>query len=335
MKLNEFMIKWYTKSGTVLQFTIYLVMMALLWLQAFVHPVPVITTQSDGPLYSWLIKLVEGSEMAPVTLALLLVFLQSFSLFYVFQSNGFFGRSNFLPALIAMLAFSWNPDFLTLHPVLLSGLFLIITLNALLTMYGKQASYHQVFTASFALAIASLFWFPIIYLLPAIWFALFAYRISAWREYVIVLIGFVLPYIYFFSWMYWEDSLWIGLARFNSILFILEIAPRFAFVPMLWLSFSAFLLIIAVITVLNALNDKLISLRRKAWVFFILAIVPVFVFLFTGWPYLSGNYLFIISLSFFLTACISFVKRSFWFELILLISLLAYGVMRFYMALLA
>lgn len=310
------MLKWISKSGTFIQFTLFLVFLAILWVPAFVNPVLPVITLGDGPLYklvaSWLLPFPSFT----IAIALFLVVLQSVLLFYMFQANGFFGRSNFLPAIIILLAFSWNAGFQTIHSILFAGIFIIIALNAIMTMYGRQGAFQQVFTAAFSIGMAALFYIPLAYLIIFIWFSLITYRISTWREYVISIIGFVLPFIYYLSWLFWDKSMQSGLRQLGDSLFNLVLPARFSLMNMVWLSISAMVLFISLIAVLNALSDKLISLRRKAWIMIDYSLTALIVVLLAGWPIISANYLFIIPMAFFVTGSISLVKRAFWFETI-------------------
>ncbi|MEI6060918.1 MAG: hypothetical protein WCR72_09425 [Bacteroidota bacterium] len=262
------MFRWISKSGTFIQFTIFIVFLTALWIPSFVHPLPPVQTPADGPLYKLLVSLIQSFPALTVALALLLIVLQSFILFYVYQANGFFGRSNFVPAILILLAYSWNPDFQTMHALLPAGIFIILALNATMRMYGKQAAYHQVFTAAFSLGIASLFYLPLAYLFLMIWFTLITYRISGWREYAVTIIGYVLPFIYYVSWLYWSDSMVTGLRQLSGSLFNFVLPARITLVNTVWLSVSAFIMAVSMLTVLSLMNDKLISVRRRAWVLF-------------------------------------------------------------------
>jgi hypothetical protein len=310
------MLRWISKSGTILQFTIFAVFMAVLWIPAFVHPVPAVQATTDGPLYSMVISWLQPFPLMTVAVALILVVLQAVILFYVYQANGFFGRSNFLPAIIILLAFSWNVNYQTMHALLPAGIFIIIALSSMMVMYGRQAAYHQVFTATFSIGIATLFYIPLAYLLLLIWFTLITYRVSTWREYAISIIGFILPFIYYLSWLFFNDSVETGLKQLYSILFNLIRPERISLVNTIWLSASAFILLVSMFAVLNIMSDKLISLRRRAWVLFNFSFTSVIALLLVGWPILNANYIFVIPLSFFLTGSFSLVKRPFWFEIL-------------------
>ncbi len=312
------MLRWISKSGTFFQFTLFTVFMALLWIPAFVSPAPPVRTAADGPLYTLLASLLLPFPQLTIAVALLLVVSQAVVLFYVYQANGFFGRSNFLPAIIILLAYSWNAGYQTIHAMLFACVFLIITLNSIMIMYGRQAAFHQVFTASFSIGIAMLFYIPLAYLLLLIWFTLITYRISTWREYAVSIIGFTLPMIYFICWLFWNDSVAEGLKQFSDALLKLVMPEKLSLINTIWLSASAFILVVTMFAVLNIMNDKLISLRRRAWVLFNFSFTAVLAILLAGWPILTANYIFVIPLSFFVTGSFALIKKPFWFEILVL-----------------
>ena len=303
------------------------------WVPAFVNPVTPVLSPADGPLYTMLIVWLQQFPVLTIAVALILVVLQALTLFYVFQANGFFGRSNFLPALIILLAYSWNVTYLTLHAVLPAGVFIIVALNSIMVMYGRPAAYHQVFTASFALGVASLFYIPLAYLIFFVWFTLITYRISSWREYAVALIGYVLPFIYYISWLFWDDNLVAGLNHLSGSLFNLVLPARLNQINAIWLSLSAFIMLFAMAAVLNVMNDKLISLRRKAWVLFNFSFIVLVAVFLAGSPVLSANYLLVIPMAFFVTGSVMLLKRPFWFEMLALGYFLLFVGMRVYLVL--
>ncbi len=327
------MLRWISKSGTFIQFAIFAVILVMTWVPAFVNPVIPVLSPADGPLYSLLVTWLQQFPLLTVAVALILVVLQALTLFYVFQANGFFGRSNFLPALIILLAYSWNVNYQTMHAALPAGLFIIVALNSIMIMYGRPAAYHQVFTASFALGLASLFYIPLAYFLFFVWFTLITYRISSWREYAVALIGYVLPFIYYISWLFWDDNLVKGLNHLSGSLFNLVLPARLTFMNALWLSLSVFIMLVAMAAVLNVMNDKLISLRRRAWVLFNFSFIALVAILLAGWPVLSANYLFVIPMAFFSTGSVILLKRPFWFEMLTLGYFLLFVGMRVYLVL--
>jgi len=326
------MLKWIPKSGMFLQVTLFAVILFALWIPSFVNPILPVLSPSDGPLYILLSGFCRYFPSLGVALALFLVVVQSVALYYVFESNGFFGRRNFMPAIIALLSLSWNLNYQTLHALLPAGIFVLIALNSLMLAYGKQTSYHQVFTASFSIGIAALFYFPLAYLLLMVWFTLITFRVSSWREYAVSLIGFVLPFIYYLSWLFWSDNFLNGLKQIPDSLFKITYLPNLNPEFTIWLSISIFIMLVTMFAVLNIMNDKLISLRRRSWVLFNFSLTSLLIVFLSGWQILASNYLFVIPLAFFITGSLVIIKRPFWFEIFAIAYFVLFIALRFYMA---
>lgn len=327
------MLRWISKSGTIIQFAIYLVLLLILWIPSFVNPVMPVITPADGPLYALMISGLSGNASLTVALALSFIVIQSFILFYVFQANGFLGRSNFLPAIIVLISYSWNLNYQTMHAFLPACVLVILAVHSVIAMYGQHAAYRQVFTAGFSLGIASLFYIPLIYLLPLVWLTLITYRVSSWREYVISVIGFSLPVLYYFSWLYWSDIFVPGINQLAASVTNFTLPARISTIDTIWLSVSAFVLVLTMIAVLNIMNDKIISIRRRSWVLFNYSFSALIVLFLAGWPFLSANYLFVIPMSFFITGSLTLLKRRFWFEVLALSYFLLFIGIRVYQSL--
>jgi hypothetical protein len=326
------MLKWIPKSGMFMQVTLFVVILLALWIPRFVSPVSPITSENDGPLFQLLSNNLRYFPAFSITLALILVLVQSVFVFSLFESNSFFGRRNFMPAIIALLALSWNFNYQTLHALLPGGIFVLIALNSLMFAYGRQAAYHQVFTASFSIGVASLFYFPLAYLLLMVWFTLITYRVSSWREYAVSLIGFLLPFLYYISWLFWSANFINGLKQIPNKLFKLTYLPHFEMVYTIWILVSVFVMVITMIAVLNIMNDKLISLRRRSWVLFNFSFSSLLIVIVSGWQILATNYLFVIPSAFFITGSLVIIKRPFWFEILAITYFTLFVALRVYLA---
>lgn len=324
------MLKWISKSGIFIQAIVYSAIVALLWIPAFANPVTVSISTVDGPVFSAFAGLLMPFPGISVSLALALVVLQSILVFFVFQINGFFGRQNFLPAIILVIAYSWNDGYQTLHALLPANLFMLFALYSIMKMYGRQAAFHQVFSASFSIGIASLFYAPMVYMLLLVWISFLTYRVSTWREYAVSIIGFALPFVYFLSWLFWEDRLLQGCKQFVETLFVL---PHFSNLPVIqsvWFSLSGIFLMVAMLAVLNMMGDKLISLRRRAWVLFNFGFCGLIAVMMGGCQIVPANYIFVIPLSFFITGSLSLLKRPLWAELMAISAILLLIFIRVY-----
>jgi len=322
------MLKWIVKSGVFLQLIFLVAITLALWIPAFMHPKPIIKTMLDGPIYDFLINLIKNQSTLQVALSLFLIMLQAFALNWVLQINGLFHRSNFIACIVVVLSYSWNPEFQTLHPILVAGMFVIAGVHFLLQLYGKQGAYREVFSASFAFSLASLFYFPLIYLLVLVWFSFITLRISEWREYVISIVAFLLPYIYYASGLFWNDNFISGIQQIGQSVVLISKPESIGMTNSIWLTACALALVISLFLVMNSMNDKLLNARRKSWIFVNFIIVSFVALFLAGWPLMQGNYLFIIPISFFFVGAIVFVKRTFFVDFLLLGLLVIFAIIR-------
>ena len=322
------MIRWIVKSGLFFQFVLYILFIVALWIPVFIHPVSVICSPEDGPIYTFLVSFFDSSPEFSTGVAFGLIILQTFLIFLITHSNGFFGRRNFLPAIIALLVYSWNPDFQALHAMLPAGFFLLLAIQSLLVAYGKHEMHKEVFNASFFISVASLFYLPSAFLLVFLWFVLITYRVSGWREYLISFVGFGIPFVYYFSGLYWNDNLEWGLQLLIKSFFNFTVVKSFTNLQMAWLIASVLILLLGIFAVLNVMKDKVISLRRRSWALFDLVIAASIAVCLTGFNFMGSNYLFALPMSFFITGSIFLPKRPFWSETLTLAYFLFFVVIR-------
>lgn len=320
------MIKWFIKSGLLLQSIVMIVLLFIFWLPAFTAPLQAIVSTFDGPIYTFIIKNTGLSVQFEVFIAFVLLIIQAIGFTLVLQFSGLIHKSNLLPSIAIVIGYSWNPQFLTLHPFLFTGVLLLFALYFLMQLYGKNNAYHEVFSASFCLGLASLFFIPLVLLLIVIWATFITLRVSEWREYVISIIAFTLPLLYYASGLYWNANLVEGSVDFINSMYMLSLSDGIGMSNIIWLSACAFTTIISVLFVLSGLNDKLLNVRRKNWVLGDVIIVSLLPLIATGFLILNVSYLFVLPVSYFISAMVVFSKRSLFVDILLigLVSLLIF-----------
>jgi hypothetical protein len=65
----------------------------------------------------------------------------------------------------------------------------------------------EIFNASFYLGLASLFYPPLLFLFIIIWLAILMNRHMDLRNFLIVPAGIMLPFLFMFTWYFWNDTL--------------------------------------------------------------------------------------------------------------------------------
>ena len=251
--------------GVVVFYIIYLVAFRLCFVWApfdagfaFTHTEPLshlVFSFLKTPLlnYPWLSPL----------LSALLCFVQALLINDIVNENKIAAKKNYLAGLLFILIFSFFKESLMLSPASLALTFVILSIRKMFSLIKKEKAFGDVFDVGFLVAVAALFYFP------AILFILFAYigmgiiRAFAYRDWTIVLLGILSPFILVFTWYFWFDK---------APLLLTDIANAhgrswlngLAFKPEDYMLFGALMLLIfaAMVLLPGALYSSLIQVRK-------------------------------------------------------------------------
>ncbi|NVO18736.1 MAG: hypothetical protein HXX13_03500 [Bacteroidetes bacterium] len=320
------MLRKISKLTFLVQVLIYFGLLALLWVPAILHPHQPIHLASEGPFYTWLTNIISNHDSVSVSIALIIVILLSIVLYFLGSGNDIVPRENFLPAIFYILLLSWNPQLTVMNPTLPAALFVILAISTLMRLYGEPEPFRQVFMVAVFVGMASLFYLPSVYLMFMVWITLITYRVTSWREWIIALLGFLVPFIYLFSWYFWNDEFIKGSnVIINAIddpgLSIKELTMNEA----VWVIATGFMLILSMLAFYNVIQDKLISIRRKSLVLINFVIATILMMFMSGSPLVMLVQWVYLPLAILTVINICLVKRSIvmdWMVLVYFIYLL-------------
>lgn len=141
----------------------------------------------------------------PTFLALLLIVSEAFLLNYVVNKYEILTKPSFLPALFYIVFMSNDSAMLTLHPLLFASIFIILAIYKLVSSYQKDTAFSNAFDAGVLFSVSTLFYFPGIVFLPLLGIGFILFRPFIWREWVISLFGVLVPYLFVFTYYFWND----------------------------------------------------------------------------------------------------------------------------------
>lgn len=178
------------------------------WMRSWLHP---IIPQLDVvmPFYSLLAGINHYTFFSEI-LAFIVVLLQAFYLNHLINKYDLREsreRANFLAAFFCIFFLSLFPEFRSLLPQHFSGLFLLLMTDRIFDSYRKEKAFSNCFDAGLYTAVASLFYFPSAVFLILIYAGFIILRPFNWREWIITLIGFVVPWLFVFTWYFWFNHL--------------------------------------------------------------------------------------------------------------------------------
>ena len=182
------------------------VLAIVLWIFAFVNPLPV-EGRHLMPLYECVVFVIGQYPYITYFFSIALILTGGYLLNSFAVKHEISDANSYLPALLYIVLMSAFPSQLSMHPVIFSNVFLILALNKVMNTFRKDKAYFEVFDAGTFIALATLFYFPAFIFFPIIWVGLILIRPFVWREWVISSIGFLIPFIFVWSYYFWYDSL--------------------------------------------------------------------------------------------------------------------------------
>jgi hypothetical protein len=164
-------------------------------------------TENAFPLFLFLFRQLVAKREILILLSLSMIVLQSFLLAAVINRNAVLRDTSHLPSLMYVILMSCFPEQLSFNPLLFSNFFIIFFLHALFQFYKTESASINAMDAGIFIGIASLFYWPCLFLFPLIWAALIILRPFQWREWIASVLGVMLPFIFFAAYLFWFDML--------------------------------------------------------------------------------------------------------------------------------
>ncbi|MEX1188282.1 MAG: DUF6427 family protein [Bacteroidia bacterium] len=268
--------------------------LVLLVMWVFVLPKPDISnTENAFPLFLYVFQELRDQRLAMIGVSLVMIVLQAFFLTAVINRQGVLRDSSHLPALLYVVLMSCFPEQLSFNPLLFANFFIIIFLNSIFNFFRSGTAVYEVFDAGLFIGIASLFYWPCLFLFPLIWAGLYVLRPFAWQEWVASFAGVFLPFLFFGTILYWFNML-----SFNSLKAILEPFYKVQFSTAYNGTYIILFVILLVILIASLVRfSKDLNNFSKVRTRKFLAII-VWFFIFAGLSYLVSVKRTMISLSF-------------------------------------
>jgi len=175
------------------------------------------------PLYDLLLR---GMKTLPKSsfgiFGCLLLYTQAIHFNYVLNKHEVLYRASWMPSLIYLLIASLLPPFLWFHPLLIVNTILIFALDKIFSLYKNTYPLSIDFNSCFLLALAALFYLPAVVLFFIYALGIIILRPFSWRDWIVGIMGFVLPFFLAFLYYFWNNEL----DDFYARVFIIGIAKQ-------------------------------------------------------------------------------------------------------------
>ncbi|MFL5728277.1 MAG: hypothetical protein ACJ75J_02215 [Cytophagaceae bacterium] len=165
-------------------------------------------------------KLAGNSQLSYQIAALVLIFIQALLLNIVLNINNVFPEKTLIPALLYIVFSSLFFDFMTLSPPLMGITFVIIALHYIFLQTRAGGNDENMFYTGLFIGIASLFYLPLFVFMIFAVFSFVLYVGEGLRKYLILFLGFLLPFFIVGVYYFCYDALGSLYANFICSLFL-------------------------------------------------------------------------------------------------------------------
>ncbi|MEI6276320.1 MAG: DUF6427 family protein [Prolixibacteraceae bacterium] len=298
----------------------------LFWMEPLKVPIQLVIVPGEGmmPLYTLFANFYTGTTIWPVVTGFVLILLNALILTLLSYEFQFLQHRTFLPGIIYVSVVSSFPPLQTFHPVYPATLLVLLSVYYIFLTYRRKNEISSTFNASFLLSVGALFYLPVVIIFPLIWISIFVLQKNDnWRLLVIPLIGFTLPWLLLWTFLFvsGSDQTFIasivqGIAARNNH-FIFKIA---------FLIISGFIFLLSALGSLSLINSVSIRKMSTRKYFIILywmlglCIPSIFLFPSTG---LGIIVISTIPVAFLISHFFMAGKRGFWREFLFFLFLAA------------
>jgi len=307
------------KSSGPLNYFLYFIIGILFWIYSFWFPYSYdfFEGENNGILYYPIDKITANVPFLQVFLSFFIVLFVAFLIQQINSRYSLIWVKTKLPIAIYIIILGGLTFMHTLHPVLFAAVFTLLGINSLFSIFNNTKPQLDIFNAGLFIAIGTLFYFNLIILLPAFLISISILRRERnWREFLILMIGFIIPISFALSYAFFTDQLTEAFVNFqmNFITPVNHFKTNFPLQGFLGL--LIFMTIAGSIKIMQQYDSRKVSTRKYYLVFFVIFLFSMLSFIFI--PATSQEMLVIalIPVSFLISNLFVSIESVFWRELL-------------------
>ena len=295
--------------------TVVLVFLAaLIWLPSFLLPSKMAVSLHPAPLYQFFLFITGNNVYLHLSIAFVLSIVSALLLNQIATEYGFTEKISQLGTFVYILFSGALLSYTTMSTFILTNLLMLFFLQSLLKIAEAKEPLPLAFNASFILGMSALFYLPSLVFILLIWISLIVFRVGQWRNYMVSLIGLLLPLVFAFTWYFWNDQLTEAYSLFNSTFrFHMPYATDYSVTDWGIVVLLLVFILVSVIKTSNSLMEMNINVRQILLVsMYYLAIVFVLVLFFS--MNASVSLLVVVPASLITASTLTLAKKTKWYE---------------------
>jgi len=250
-------------------------------------------------------------------LAVVLIAFQSVYLNWIVNEHKIVANNSHLTSLLLLFFNVCCYQFLNLNQLIIANTFIVIALQQFLKLYNVINSFSLIFNATLLVSVASLIYFPCIIYMVLLWGALIYLRTPVWRDFMISLISFILPYVYYLTYQFVFDNKNIEeLGIFIKQEYVYGTNDIFSIVSTFFFIALIIVLLLSVMSLLQTISKSVVKIRKMLMVIVFMLLVGLSTLFFNSFDYLATFVLMSIPLAVITAVFFQNLKKTWLAELI-------------------
>ena len=272
----------YFQSGYLSRYIVIFILAIVFWTPSFI-----VQTNSEEislPFYQLLSWLAGNNYYILISVAFSIILFSSLIINYLCTEIGISAKISMLGSFLFIIVASALTFYTEMSPFIWVNILLLLMLRLLYFFPASNNHIADSFNAGFLVGVASLFFTQAILFIFLIWMAFFIHRSGSWRNYLVALIGAIMPHIFALTWYFWNDrtdefiNLWSNLFDYSGLSAFLQMTNMDSIILVVLVA----LVIFSVLHSFSKLWKKSINLRRNLQITLYFFIFSVLIILLTG-----------------------------------------------------
>lgn len=297
------------KHSYLYQLIVIVLMAIVLWMPAFITKSAFIPGEFNTPLYNVIVSVFDFS---PLLLNIIAFAVYLFSIFLfnsVLSANRLVSKYSTVGALSFLLMMCCSQELHTCYPFIFACPFILMAMHTLFLIYQTENPENYMMNVGYFIAIASLFYYPSVFLMVWVLISLFILRFNGIRYLMIPITGFLIINILYLGLTFLFGDVNVLIDSYSSFFRNLNFSYDLSKGNMMLLIIFSVLFLISLSRVLsNKASDKGSNIRKRIGVALILMIFAVIMF-FTHVPLMNNSLIFMM-FALFYAITLSDIKKT-------------------------
>jgi hypothetical protein len=318
------------KSNRAVNFFLFPFLGILFWLKSLISPraYTFYNGETENILYKPIHALTIEIPILQIIIPLILIIGMALIMLQLNNRYNIIRIRTMLPAPLFILIVSGFSNLHIMHPVYFAAFFVLLAIYRLFSAFDEVKPYSPAFDSGFFLGIAALFYFNAFILFPAFLIGLGVLsREPKWREFIVNTIGFFLPFIFAFSFVFVLGKVpeFLETLKLNTFTSVGNIKSN---LPVLvYLGILLILILLGTLKIVQQYNAKKVSTRKYFIVLFLVFLFMLISFILIPATSLEIFVIAAIPVTFLLANFFVFLRNRFWGEFLFSLLLIAVFVM--------